>query len=501
MNSKDLYFRLLKYVLPYRGAFIVSLLATAAFAATEPAMPALMKPLLDESFVADSTADIIRLPLLLIGLFFIRGIASFISGYGMKLVANHVVMDLRREMFDKLQRLPLYYFDNHASGNIMALFTFNVSRVTTAATTVIVTLVKDSLIIIGLLAYALYLNWQLTLIIMIIVPPTALMIRYFSRRMRKLSRSLQDTVGELTHVVQEGISGNREIKIFGGEDYENRRFNKVSNWIRRYRMKVAVAAELNVPVVQMFTVASLAIVVYFAAMQARNGEITVGTFVALITALALLSSPIKRLTKVNAALQNGLAAAESVFALIDETPEIDNGTQMIDHARGDIRLVNASYTHHGSPGPVLHDINIEIAAGETVALVGPSGGRQDHAGQPAATLLQPDCSGQIFLDGIDTQEIQLTSLREQIAYVGQHIILFNESVATNIAYGAQGEKGIRRGHPGCRGKGACPRVHRKAAAAIRHPDWRERRAPVGRPAPAHRHRPRTDQECTDPDTR
>ena len=180
MNSKDLYLRLLQYVFPYWKMFALSLLGTVAFAATEPAMPALMKPLLDESFVADSTANIILLPLLLIGLFFIRGIASFISGYGMKLVANRIVLDLRREMFDKLQRLPLYYFDNHASGNIMALFTFNVSRVTTAATTVIVTLVKDTLIIIGLLAYALYLNWQLTLIIMIIVPPTALMIRRFA---------------------------------------------------------------------------------------------------------------------------------------------------------------------------------------------------------------------------------------------------------------------------------------------------------------------------------
>ena len=234
MNTKDLYIRLLRYVLPYRKVFVFSLLATAAFAATEPAMPALMKPLLDESFVADSSANIIRLPLLLIALFFVRGVASFISGYGITLVANHIVMDLRKEMFDKLQRLPMHYFDNQSSGNIITKFTFNVSRVTSAATDVVVTLVKDTLIIIGLLAYAMYLNWQLTLIIMIIVPPTAMAIRYFSRRMRRLSRSLQDTVGELTHVVQEGISGNREIKIFGGEEYENRRFNKVSNWIRRY---------------------------------------------------------------------------------------------------------------------------------------------------------------------------------------------------------------------------------------------------------------------------
>ncbi|HDN69567.1 MAG TPA: lipid A export permease/ATP-binding protein MsbA [Gammaproteobacteria bacterium] len=427
MNSKDLYIRLLKYVLPYRKPFIASLLATAAFAATEPAMPALMKPLLDESFVADSSKGLLHLPLLLIGLFFIRGVASFISGYGMKLVSNHIVMDLRREMFDILQRLPQHYFDNNSSGNIIAKFTYNVARVTHAATSVIVTLVKDTLIIIGLLAYALYLNWQLTLI-----------ISYFSKRMRRLSRSLQDTVGELTSVVQEGISGNREIKIFGGEAYENRRFNKISNWIRRFSMKVAIAAELNVPVVQMFTVSALSIIVYFAAIQARAGDITVGTFVALITALALLSSPIKRLTKINVQLQNGLAAAESIFALLDETPEVDNGQKIIEKARGNIRFSHTSYTHLGSEGPVLHDINIDIPAGETVALVGPSGGGKTTLANLLPRFYNPT-AGQIFLDGIDTQEIQLASLRKQIAYVGQHIILFNESVASNIAYGVQGK--------------------------------------------------------------
>ena len=438
MNTKDLYIRLLKYVLPYRKAFLFSLLATAAFAATEPAMPALMKPLLDKSFVADSSYNLIRLPLLLMLLFLIRGIASFISGYGMSLVANHIVMDLRREMFDKLQRLPLHYFDNQSSGNIIAKFTFNVSRVTSAATNVIVTLVKDTLIITGLLAYALYLNWQLTLIILVIVPPTTQVIRYFSKRMRRLSRNLQETVGELTHVLQEGISGNREIKIFGGEEYENQRFNKVNNWIRRYRMKVAVASELNVPLVQLFTVSTLSIVVYFAAMQARSGDITVGTFVALITALALLSSPIKRITKVNVQLQNGLAAAESIFALLDETPELDNGQKAIESAQGNIRFANASYTHHGSEGPVLHDISVEIPAGENVALVGPSGGGKTTLANLLPRFYNPT-AGQIFLDGVDTQEITLTSLRKQIAYVGQHIILFNESVAANIAYGAQRE--------------------------------------------------------------
>jgi subfamily B ATP-binding cassette protein MsbA len=436
MNSKDLYLRLLRYVLPYRKIFLFSLLGTVAFAATEPAMPALMKPLLDETFVSKNTDTLVTLPLLLILLFAVRGIASFISGYGMKWVATRVVMDLRREMFNKLQTLPIHYFDNHSSGNIISKHTFNVSRVMVAATEVIVTLVKDSLTIIGLLAYALYINWQLSLVAFLIAPPTAVVIRYFSRRMRKLSRSLQDSVGSLTRVVQEAINGNHEVRIFGGEEYEKERFQKLNNWIRRYHMKVTAASEMNVPVVQILTVTALSIVVYFAAIQARNGDITVGEFVSLITALALLSSPIKRLTKVNVHLQGGLAAAESVFSLIDEPPEIDLGRTTIDRAQGNIEFRSVSYTHYGSEGPVLQDINLTIAAGETVALVGLSGGGKTTLVSLLPRFYNPS-AGEILLDGTNTQDITLTSLRKQIAYVGQHIILFNDTVAANIAYGSR----------------------------------------------------------------
>ena len=436
MNSKQLYLRLLKYVFPYRKAFLFSLLGTVIFAATEPAMPALMKPLLDETFVAKNPEGLLRLPLLLMLLFLVRGVASFISGYGMKWVATRVVMDLRREMFDKLQTLPVHYFNNHSSGNIISRYTFNVSRVMAAATEVVVTLVKDSLIIIGLLAYALYLNWQLSLIVFMIAPPTALIIRYFSRRMRSLSRSMQDSVGDLTRVVQEAISGNREVRIFGGESYEMERFQKINNWIRRYHMKVAAASEINVPVVQIFTVAALAIVVYFAAMQSQSGDISVGEFVALITALALLSSPIKRLTKVNVHLQGGLAAAESVFSLIDEHPEIDDGQKTIETARGNIEIIDLGYTHYGSDTPVLRGINISISAGQTVALVGPSGGGKTTLASLLPRFYNPT-TGKILLDGIDTRDIRLASLRKQIAYVGQNVILFNDTVANNIAYGSQ----------------------------------------------------------------
>ena len=436
MNSKDLYLRLLRNVFPYWRMFALSLLGTVAFAATEPAMPALMKPLLDENFVSKNPEGLVKLPLLLMLLFTVRGAASFVSDYCIKWVATRVVMDLRKEMFDRLQTLPVSYFENNASGNIISKFTFNVQQVMSAATTVVITVVKDSLIIAGLLAYALYLNWQLSLVTFLIVPPTTLIISYFSRRMRRLSRSVQDSIGDITRVTQEAINGNREIKIFGGEEYEGRRFQKINNWIRRYRMKVGTASATIVPVVQIFTVAALSIVVYFASLQSQAGEITVGEFVALIAALALLSSPIKRLTRVNVTLQRGLAAAETIFALIDESPEADSGQITLDKPQGEIEFRNIFYTHHGSDKPVLKDINIKIAPGETIALVGPSGGGKTTLVNLLPRFYNPT-EGSIFLDGIDTFNIKLTSLRDHIAYVGQHIILFNDTIAANIAYGAQ----------------------------------------------------------------
>jgi len=445
MNTKDLYLRLLSYVLPYRKIFAFSLLGTIVFAATEPAMPALMKPLLDETFVNRDPEGLILLPLLLIGLFVIRGLASYASGVGIKWVATRVVMDMRAQMFGKLLTLPARFYDTHASGDLIARHIFNVDRVMQAATTVVVTLVKDSLIVIGLLGWALYVNWQLSLIIFLITPPTAFIIRLVSQRLRKLSRSLQNAMGDLTRIVQETTQGSKEIKIFGGADYEKKRFLDSNNWVRRYNMKVVSVSEANVPVIQLLTVVALSIVVYFAALQSHAGDITVGEFVSLIGALAMLSSPIKRLTKVNTELQAGLAAAESVFALIDEESEVDTGTIPIDRAHGDIEFRNVCYTHHGGESPVLNDINIRINAGETIALVGPSGSGKTTLVNLLARFYVPD-SGTILLDGTDIQILKLVDLRKQLAYVGQHVVLFNDTVAANIAYGTAGlasEEAIR----------------------------------------------------------
>ena len=309
MNSRQLYARLLQYALPYRGMFALALLGTAIFAATEPLMAALLKPLLDETFVARNTGNLMLLPLLLVLVFLVRGLAGFTGTVGMQWVATRVVMDLRSQMFRRLLTLPVSWFDNHTSGNIISRYTFNVQRVMQAATEVVVTLVRDSLTVAGLLAWSFYISWRLSLVVLVIAPLTALVIRLVSRRLRRLSHSLQDSVGDLTRVVQENIHSNREIRIFGGSEYERDRFQGFNNLIRRYHMKVATASEAHVVLVQMLTVVALSLVIYFASGQALAGQLTVGAFVSLITALALTLSPIKRLTRVNVHLQSGQGVA------------------------------------------------------------------------------------------------------------------------------------------------------------------------------------------------
>jgi subfamily B ATP-binding cassette protein MsbA len=436
VRGRLLYQRLIRYVLPYRAMFALSLLGTVLFAATEPAMPALMKPLLDEAFVARDPASMLRLPLLLIGLFVVRGAAGFTGDTAMQWVATRVVADLRTAMFDRLLMLPVAYFDQHASANLITRHTFNVERVTDAATGAVVTLVRDTLIIIGLLAWAFHVNWRLSLIMLAVTPPMAWVVRLVSRRLRNLNRSLQDTVGELTRVVQETVHGNREIRIYGGADSEKNRFREFNERIRRRQLQLAAVTEANVPIVQLLTVIALALVIYYAGLRSQAGAITVGEFVSLVGALALLSPPVKRLTKVNAQLQSGLAAAESVFNLIDEAAERDDGQVPLAQAAGHIVFDHVSYTPAESQAAVLHDISLEIRTGETVALVGPSGGGKTTLASLLARFYLPS-AGVIRLDGVDIRDLRLADLRRQIAYVGQHVMLFNDTVAANIAYGRQ----------------------------------------------------------------
>ena len=434
MTSTQLYVRLLRYVRPYSLIFSVSILGMLVSAATEVALPAAVKPFLDGTFVDKDPLLIKWTPIALILLFVFRGLGNFMGQYASAWVGNKIVMDLRDQMFRRMLALPLGYFHDHTTGNLISRFTYDVAQVTQAATQVVMVLVKDSLTIVGLFAYLLYVDWKLTLISIVMIPPIALVVRYFNVRLRNTSRSTQAAMGDLTQVVQETIDCNKVVKIFGGQSYETDRFNDNSNRLRGFMMKQTAAAAANVPIVQLFAALATAIVVYYVTVQAQQNTTTVGGFVSFLAAMLMLTAPLKRLTGVAEHLQRGLAAAESVFALIDEEPEIDVGKIELPRARGELVFDHVSFSYPGSARPALSDISLVIAPGETVALVGSSGGGKTTFANMVPRFFRPD-SGSIRLDGHDISAVTLASLRANIALVSQEVALFNDTVAANIAYG------------------------------------------------------------------
>jgi subfamily B ATP-binding cassette protein MsbA len=434
MTSKQLYLRLLGYVRPYGKTFAFSILFTVLLALTQPMVPAIFKPLLDGSFVEKDLGTIRLMPLALIGLFFVRGIASYASTMAIQWVSNKVIMDLRNEMFQRLMTLPNRYYDDNPTGTILSKITFNVQQVASASTNVLIVLVRDSLSVLGLLAWMLYIDWQLTLSIFIIGPFIGLLVNAISKRLRRLSGSIQETMGEMTHVLEETIQGNKVVKLFGGQTYERKRFADVANWLRRYLMKRSAAASLASPAGELIMVIGLAGVVYYASMMSLENQFTVGAFVSFIGALGMMMSPVKNLIRINEQLQPGLAAAQSVFELVDQQPEEDLGERTLERARGQIEFDQVRFRYPGASRNAIDDLSLTIKAGERVALVGPSGG-----GKSTIANLIPRfynlSEGQVRIDGIDLQAITLQELRRNIALVSQEVILFNDSVEANIAYG------------------------------------------------------------------
>ena len=427
--------RLLRFVAPYRRVFALGLAGMVIVAATEPALPALLKPLLDGIFVAKDEGIMRWMPFIIVGLFLVRGLAEYLASYSITWVGNKVVMDLRNAMFAKLLELPAPYYDDHPSGILTSKVTFDVAQVAAAATSVLTAIFKDALAIVGLLAWMFWLNWKLTLLALVMTPIIVGVVRVISVRLRRSSRDVQRTMGEVTQVVQEAIEGHKVVKLFAGQPYESARFDGRANHVRRFLMKQATAAAASVPVVQLIAAAALAVMVYLATLQSSADEITVGGFGSFITAMLMLTAPLKRVTSINEPLQRGLAAAESVFELLDQAGEPEPGTITIARARGEIRFEGVSFTYGSASHPALESIDLTISPGETVALVGASGG-----GKSTFVNLVPrfyhTTRGRILLDGHDMERLTLASLRANIALVSQDVVLFNDTVAANIAYGA-----------------------------------------------------------------
>jgi subfamily B ATP-binding cassette protein MsbA len=430
-----MYVRLLSFVRPYWKAFALALVALVLLAATEPLFPALMKPLLDKGFSGKPRDDLWLAPLAIVGIFILRGILSYTGGYLMAWVTNRVVMDLRVAMFDRVLRLPTRYYDNQSTGALMSRITYDVANVTGAATSALTTLVRDSLAVIGLLAWLFYLNWQLTLVALAVGPLIALVVKAFSGRLRRASRQSQLAMGSLSHILEEAISGQKIVKIFGGQDYEGKRFLSANQYLRGQNMRQAVAAAAIVPFVQFFTAIALGIVIYVALLQSAEAQTTVGDFVSFITAMLMLLAPIKHLADVNAPLQRGLAAAESVFALLDEPTEVDDGAAQLPRAQGALHFAAVSFRYPGTERHALENIELLIRPGETLALVGPSGSGKTTLANLLPRYYALD-SGQILIDEQPVETLTLAALRANIALVSQDVVLFNDSVAANIAYGA-----------------------------------------------------------------
>jgi len=438
MTSRQLYARLLRYVLPYWRVFALALLGMVITALTEPAMPALLQPLLDGGFVGKDPLLIILIPIILMLIVLLRGIAMLATTIGMTWVASRLVMDLRTDMFAKLMQLPTVAFDDASSGVLLSKFSYDVNRVMAAATDALVILVRDSLAILGLLAWMFYLNWQLSLIIFTIVPVIVLVVRWVSKRLRRLNTAMQDSMGDMTRIIEEAISGHKLVKIFAGQQYEQQRFRQASDGVRRYEVKTQITSGISVFIVQLLTATALAVIVYIAALMSVQNEITVGGFVSLFTAMGLLFAPVKRLTKVNEQIQQGLAAAQSVFALIDKVPEMDKGTHPTRQLSGTITFNRLTFQYAPEAKPAVHSVNLTIEAGETVALVGASGSGKTTLAN-LIPRFYPLPEGCLLLDGIDINALSLHNLRANIALVSQEVVLFNDTIAANIAYGSMGD--------------------------------------------------------------
>ena len=435
INNKTLYLRLLRYLRPYLPLFFVGITATIIQGMSQPAIAALMKPLLDGAFVEKNPDLIFWTPLLLVGLFTIRGIAGFVNNMSFAWVSSKMVMNFRIQMFDQVLSLPTHFFDNTTVGQIISKFTNDVTQVTASATKVLITLVRDSVTVIGLVGWMFYIDWKVSLLLFALIPFISILVVVLGKRLRRLNHELQKRFGNLNHVLSEGLRGQKEVKMYGGKTYEHKRFKETSNWVRRYQMKVQAASAVGIPIVEIISAVVMAAIIYLTTSQVASEQMTVGEFMSFFAALGLLLTPIKRLTHVNEPLQRSLAAAESVFGLIDEPAEIDSANGERHKLLGNIQFKSITFSYAQSEKPAINNLSLSIKQGQTVALVGASG-----SGKTSLANLLPRLydiqSGEILIDNINIKEISLLSLRESISLVSQDVMLFNDTLKANITYGS-----------------------------------------------------------------
>ncbi|MGK0442716.1 MAG: subfamily B ATP-binding cassette protein MsbA [Pseudohongiellaceae bacterium] len=425
-----IYRRLLNYSVKYWHYFLISMLGFVAYAGTQAALAHMMKYFVDG--LASKDADLmVFIPIAVIVIALVRGVGFFFGNYFMSQVSLNIVNDLRKQMFDHMLLLPSAYHDKSNSGELVSMITYNVNQVTSAATSAVKVLFREGFTVIALLGYLLYQNWQLTLVFLLITPILAGLVVYTSKLFRRLSGKMQASMGRVTHIANEAIQGYRLVRSYGGEDYEQQRFHQSSNQNTKEGIKFSRIQAIQTPVFQFLLSLALAALMFLVLYMASNTS--PGELVAYVVAAGLVAKPVRALSEVNSIIQRGIAAADSIFTLLDLPTETNQGSKMLSRVTGAIELRDVSFEYE--PGKrVLHNINLSIAPGETVALVGRSGSGKTTL---ASLLLRfyEITSGEISLDNIELRAVDIDSLRAQIALVNQQVVLFNDTIERNIAYG------------------------------------------------------------------
>lgn len=430
-TPRQVYRRLIGYATPHWRMFLLAIVGMTLLSAADVGLTALMQPLLDGSFVERDPTIIRLMPIAILVLFLTRGLAQLTASYCMAWVGRRVIKTIRTDLFSQYLRLPVSFFDREAGGQLIARLTYHVDQVAESTTSAIGTVIKDGLTVIGLLSLIVYLNWKLACFVLVVGPLIAVLVSVVSRRFRKLSRRIQNSMGNTVHVADEVISGHRVVKVFGGQALEAERFEQVNEYNRRQHLKMVLSQVGSTALIQWIAAFAISAIVFIATTQPT---MTPGAFAAFMGGLIGLLRPLRNLTTVNERIQRGISAAAEIFELLDQTPEPDTGQRHIDRVQGELVFDAVSLRYAESSKPAVHAVDLVVPAGKVVAFVGRSGSGKTSLLSLIPRFYQPS-AGEIRLDGHALGDYRLESLRSQIALVDQSVTLFNATVAENIAYG------------------------------------------------------------------